>query len=244
MRVLHLIERALTKSSGIVSVGIALAAVTMLLVQLAPAATVNYTAGDVAPMQFPGPYPPPAGASHLLDGEGYPGDEVGLTSYSDSLPLVPGTYTQQINTLDWSVSYTYNGTDGDLGNDSPSGGDWPDLNFPFTLTRTLSFAGGSTGSISQTGLLRTTWDDDYLSLNAGSTSTFFVPGYQIDVTPLAVAEANVQSAPGFPSGTPWSQAPRAVTAEFVVTAVPEPATIALVGLGLVGGVLFLRRKRR
>ena len=96
------------------------------------------------------------------------------------------------------------------------------------MTRSLSFGGGPVGSISQTGLLRVTWDDDYLSLNAGGTSTFFVPGYQIDVTPLAVAETNVLSAPGFPFGTPWIQADQDVTAQFVVTAVPEPSTLVLV----------------
>ena len=180
-----------------------------------------------------------------MDGEGYAGDSVGLASYLGSLTLTPGTYTQNINTLNWSVSYTYNSPDGYLGITDPGPVSWPELDFPITMTRSLSFGGGPVGSISQTGLLRTTWDDDFLSLNAGGTSTFFVPGYQIDVTPLAVAETNVLLAPGFPFGTPWVQDPLDVTAQFVVTAVPEPSTLVLGLVGFAGlGLVTLRKKFR
>lgn len=233
----------LMKKHKSVLAGIVLAAVAITLAQPVHAAAVSYTAGAVGPTQFPGPFPPPAGAPHLVDGEGYAGDAVGLASYLGSLTLTPGSSVQTINTLNWSVSYTYNGTDGSLLNDSPAGGDWPELDFPITLTRSLSFGGGPIGSISQTGLLRVTYEDDYLSLNAGGTSTFFVPGYQIDVTPLALEETNVLLAPGFPLGTPWIQADRDVPAQFVVTAVPEPSSLVLVlTAAIAAGVGAWRRR--
>ena len=225
---------------------VALAIIALPLANLAQAATVSYTAGGVAPTQFSGPnLPAPTNAPHVLDGEGYAGDSVGLASYADSLPLIPGTYTQQIDTLTWSVSYTYNSPTGYIGTTNPGPADWPELDFPITLTRTLSFGGGPVGSISQTGMLRSTWDDDYLSLDAGGTSTFFVPGFQIDVMPLGLPETSVSSIPGFPLGTPWQQPDRAVMAQFVVTAVPEPTTLVLGLVGFAGlGLVNLRKKFR
>ena len=210
---------------------------------LAQAATIGYTVSGLAPTSYPGPFAPPAGAPHLLDGLGYAGDAVGFVTYSGTLDLTPGTSVQQINTLSWAVSYTYNGTDGSLLNDSPGGGDWPDLSFTVDGSRTMSFGGGPVSSLSQTGLLKATWDDDYLSLSAGLTSTFFVPGYQIDVTPLGLAVANVTSAPGFPLGTPWIQPDRDIMAEFTVTAIPEPGTLMLAVGGLTGLAAWSRRRR-
>lgn len=206
----------------------------------AMAVSIGYTVTDVAPTSYPGPFAPPAGAPHLIDGLGYAGDSVALASYSDTLDLTPGTYVQKINTLNWSVSYTYNGTDSSLLNDSPDDGDWPDLNFAISAIRSMSFGGGPAGSLGQSGLLQSTWNDDYLSLDGGPTSTFFVPGYQIDVTPLALGVANVTNAPGYPGGTPWIQPDRDVLAQFVVTAVPEPASLSFLTLGVIG---LLRRRR-
>jgi hypothetical protein len=71
-----------------------------------------------------------------------------------------------------------------------------------------------------------------------------VPGYQIDVTPLALEETNVLLAPGFPLGTPWIQADRDVPAQFVVTAVPEPSSLVLVLTAAIAvGVGAWRRRR-
>jgi len=220
-----------------------IAAAILALAGLAQAASIGYTVAGLAPTSYPGPVAPPAGAAHLVDGLGYAGDAVGFATYSGTLDLTQGTSVQQINTLSWAVSYTYNGTDGSLLNDSPGGGDWPDLSFTVDGSRTMSFGGGPVGSLSQTGLLKATWDDDYLSLSAGLTSTFFVPGYQIDVTPLGLAVANVTSAPGFPLGTPWIQPDRDIMAEFTVTAIPEPGTLMLAVGGLTGLAAWSRRRR-
>ncbi len=220
------------------------AAAIFAVAGLANAATIGYTVSGLGPTNYPGPFPPPAGAPHLVDGLGYSGDAVAFGTYSGTLDLTPGTYVQKINTLTWAVSYTYNGTDGSLANDSPAGGDWPDLLFPIAGARTMSFGGGPAASLSQSGLLQTTWDDDYLSLSAGSTSTFFVPGYQIDVTPLALPVANVTSAPGFPGGTPWSQPDRDIMATFTVTPVPEPGTLVLLVTAGLGLLCYAWRRRR
>lgn len=217
----------------------ALAAVLALGVA-AQAAVVSYTVTDVAPTSYAGPVAPPAGALHLLDGEGYPGDTVGLTQYTGTLDLTPGTYIQKVNTLNWQVSYTYNGTDNDLNNDSPDGGDWGDLLFAVNANRTISIDGGPAVALNQSGQLQSTWVDDYLSLAAGSTTTILVGGYQVEITPLALDPVGLDAAPGFPLGTPWTQADRDVLASFVVTAVPEPASLGLLGVAAMG--LLARRR--
>lgn len=207
----------------------------------AQAALVPYTVTSVASADYSGPFPPPAGAPHLLDGEGYPGDTVELSTYSGMIDLTPGTTIQKVNTLVWNVSYTYNGTNGTLADDSPAGGDWPDLTFTVDAERTMSIDGGAAQALTQDGTLKTTWDDDYLSMNDGGTTTFIVGIYQVEVTPLGLPVANVNNIDGYPLGTPWHQSDRDVTAQFVITEIPGPTPLALIGLG---GLLKARRRRR
>ena len=213
------------------------ATIAVCLALAGPAAAVNYTVAGWGPTQFLGPHAPPEGAP--WGPNGYPGDTVQLVTYTGTLNLAPGTSVQKINTLLWTVDYTYAGTDDDWTNDAT--GDWLQLQFPINAARKMSFVGGCAGSLSQTGLLEVLWSNDYLAVNAGSTSTFFIPGYQIDVTPLAVA----RKAAVFPSGPPWVQPSRDMTAQFVVTEVPIPEPVTMAGLMLgIGSVVTYVRKRR
>jgi hypothetical protein len=210
---------------------VAVAAITAMAA-LAHAESIGYTVSGLGPTQYPGPYTPPAGAPHLVDGLGYPGDAVGLTTYTGTLDLTPGTYIQKINTLNWSISYTYAGTDNDWTNDDS--GDWVQLQSLVNATRTISFNNGPAGFLVQTGLLEVNWDNDYLAVSAGLTSIFDVPGYQIAVTPLAVARTAGSNFAGFPGGTPWIQPAQDIMARFDITAVPEPGTLALLGMAALG----------
>jgi hypothetical protein len=219
------------------------AAVALTAGPAVAAITVSYTVDGWGPTYYPG-NPVPAGAPHLLDGYGYPGDAVGLVTYTDTLNLTPGTYYQKINTLSWDVNYTYNGTDDLWTNDTdlPRSTYWPELQFTITAIRSMSFDGGPAASISQLGSLRTNWDNDFLGMSEGLTTTFYVPGYQIDVTPLGLSETEVLIWDGSP---PCSQPSRDVMARFDVTAIPEPATILVWGLlGVVAAGYGVWRRRR
>jgi hypothetical protein len=222
-----------------------LVGVVALLGVCAPAGAVlvSYTVGGVQATNYPG-NPVPPGAPHLVDGYGYPGDAVGLTTYTATVDLPLGTSVLKISTLTWSVSYTYNGTDNDWTNDGflPRSTYWPELQFSINAARTMSFVGGTAGSLSQTGLLRTNWDNDYLGISAGSTSTFFVPGYQIDVTPRGLTEAEVTVWDGSP---PCDQPDRDMMATFVVSEapIPEPLTLLAVGSAVAGIAGYIRRRR-
>ena len=140
---------------------VAAIAVCLALAGPAAAVTVNYTVAGWG-QQFPGPVTPPAGSPHMLDGLGYPGDRVALGIYEGTLNLTPGTSFQKINTLNWSVSYTYAGTETQW--DYPA--HWSDLSFNIAAARNMSFDGGSSGSLNQTGLLEVLWSNDYLALSA------------------------------------------------------------------------------
>jgi hypothetical protein len=168
------------------------------------------------PTQFPGPNTPPEGAPWGVDG--YPGDTVELVTYTGTLDLTPGTYNLKINTLLWTIDYTW--ADGNNPNAGES--EWENLYFNFDAIRSISFNGGPAGSLGQTGLLESTWYNDYLALNEGATCSFTVQGYRIDVTPLGLS----RTGGSFSGGNPWIQPQRDIMARFDI--VPEPPSVALV----------------
>jgi len=209
-------------------------AVVLVMAGVSRASSVSYTVDGLAPTQFPAATTPPADATWGVNG--YPGDTVALESYAGTLDLTPGSYVQKINTLDWTIDYTYGGTATDSSESA-----WTDQSFNLALARHMSFGGGPATSISQTGLLVSTWDNDYLTVNDGGSAVFTVAGYRIVVTPLGV-----DTTPGsnFDGDNPWVQPQQDVMARFDVTALPLP-TAASVGMTMLGGlgVLVAMRKR-
>jgi hypothetical protein len=189
-------------------------AISGLAVALPAHATlVTYSVDGVAAQQFPGPITPPADAP--WGPNGYPGDTVALQSYTGSFDLVAGSSVQQINTLLWTIDYTYAGTATD-----PTA--WSNLSFAFDAARNMTIDGVGPVSLSQAGSLDVTWDNDYLGLAGGSTVTFYVQGYRVDVTPLAVAPTGGSN---FDGSNPWVQPNQDIMAQFDVTAVPEATTM-------------------
>ena len=191
------------------------------------AIVVPYTVDGVASQQFASPVTPPADAPWGVSG--YPGDTVGLQSYTGTLNLAIGTTIQKINSLLWTVDYTYGGTATD-----PNA--WSDVQFNLSATRDIHIGAG-TATLSQSGLLSASWDNDYLGVAAGSTVSVYNQGYRIDITPLAVESSG---ATNFDGSNPWVQPAQDMYAQFVVTAAdsvvaaPEPGSIA----ALVGLLLF------
>lgn len=213
--------------SSIFRVTAVIALVACVFVWAQPSfASISYSVGDTGELQFPGLVTPPANAP--WGPNGYPGDTVQIFGTAGSLPGA-GVYDLVVGTLHWVIDYTYGGTATD-----PN--DWSNLSFVVApLNRLIDFdMGAASGSISQQGDLFVTFDNDYLSLDAGSTSTFYVPGFQIDVTPLGLAEVGGSD---FSGGNPWTQPDRDVLARFVVTelAVPEPSMITVFSLYSLGG---------
>jgi hypothetical protein len=204
------------------------AAAILTVAGFAQAQTVDYTVYGWAPTQYPAPTTPPANAPWGVNG--YPGDTLGTVAYTGTLNLTPGTYKLEIDTLTWKIDYTYGGTATD-----PTA--WSDVVSNVTATRGISFAGGPAGTISQTGILDCAWDNDYLTLNDGPTSSFVVGGYQVDVTPLGLSD----SGSSFDGSNPWTQPDQSMEATFTVTATPEPATMCFLALG---GLALLRNRRK
>jgi len=204
------------------------AIVIFVMAMSAGATTINYTVSSWGPTQYPASTTPPTDAPWGVNG--YPGDTLEMVTYTGTLDLTPGTYNLKINTLKWTIDYTYGGTETQW--DYPD--HWSDLSFNINTSRGMSI-GTAADSLSQAGLLEVTWFNDYLSFGSGSTTSFTVQGYQVDVTPLGLSRV---AGSNFSGSNPWAQPERDVMARFDV--VPDPATIYLLGLG---GLGLLRRKR-
>jgi hypothetical protein len=190
------------------------AVVIFALAVPAGAVTINYTVSGWGPNQYPASITPPANAPWGVNG--YPGDTLELVTYTGTLDLTPGTYNLKINTLKWTIDYTYGGTETD-----PN--DWSIVLQNITAIRSISFDGGPSGSLSQTALLENQWDNDFLTIYEGATSSFTVGGFQVDVTPLGL---NQFGGTNFSGDNPWVQPEQDIIARFDV--VPEPPSVALV----------------
>jgi len=213
---------------------VAAIALCLALAGPAPALTVSYTVDGLGPTSYPGPVTPPAGSP--WGPNGYPGDTVELVTYTGTLDLTPGSYTQTINTLLWKINYTYAGTS--TAWDYPA--NWTDpLLFSIAAGRGMSI-GTAADSLSQAGLLEVKWDNDYLSFSQGSTTTFYVDTYRVDVTPLGLARVGGTN---FSGSNPWTQPNRDMMARFDVTLVPEPVTMAGLMMGIGVLVTYVRKRR-
>ncbi len=207
----------------------ALAIATFAVAWPTRADIITYIVDGVAAQQFPAATTPPSNAP--WGPNGYPGDTVELQTYTGSFDLVPGITIQKVNTLLWTVNYTYGGTATD-----PNA--WSDLDFFPNACRNMTI-GSETESFTQTGLLHVTWFKDYLSFDAGSTASFYIDGYRVDVTPNAVPISEA----GGSANPPWVQPPQDMMAQFTVQQVPEPAIWSLLALGI-GALLGGRSLRR
>jgi hypothetical protein len=223
--------RSVLRMSGLGKLSVVAAVlILMCLGGIAHADMVNYTVSGWGPTSYPAATTPPANAPWGTNG--YPGDTLQLQTYSGTLNLTPGTYTQQINTLLWTINYTYGGTATD-----PTA--WSNLSFNVNAPRTISFASGPTGSLSQTGTLDATWDNDYITLVNGTTISLIVQGYKVDITPLGIDQTGGTN---FSGSNPWVQPPLDIMATFTVSAVPIPGALFLFAPGL--GLLAISRRRK
>lgn len=209
-----------------------------------PSFAVLYTSGTWS-STFPGPYtPPPPNPDNPLPHPSYPGDTVTLLGHSGTLDLVPGSYVKQLNTLDWIIDWTWGGDDA-YNDEGDWDASWPDLSIDFTMVSDFTI-GTATGTISQGGRLSINWDNDYVSLFDGPASLFQVDGYNIRVTPLAMAAVGGSNFDPWPI-PPWNQPDLNVMARFEVEPVPEPSGLVLTGLRLAfvgGGSIHAARRRK
>ena len=173
-------------------------------------ADISFTVLGWGPNQYPASITPPENAPWGIDG--YPGDTLEMVAYTGTLDLTPGTYYMKINTLKWTIDYTYGGTTTD-----PD--DWSDVLHNITAIRSISFDGGPSGSLSQTALLENQWENDFLTINEGSTTSFSVGGFYVYVTPLGLVRTGGSN---FSGDNPWVQPERDITAQFVITPIPHP----------------------
>ncbi len=190
----------------------------------AHAALVTYEVDSVA-ASFPSPITAPTEASWGKDG--YPGDSVQLQSYTGQFDLSPGTSSQLINSLLWTVNPTYAGT---------NAGPWTNYEFTVNASRVIHI-GASATTLSQTGTLAVTYFSDTLAFSSnGPTASLLFNGYKIDITPQSLPSALTADDFGI-------QSPQPMYAQFVITPVPEPETygMMMVGLGLMG---FMVRRRK
>ena len=111
----------------------------------------------------------------------------------------------KINTFKWIIDYTYGGTETDCDH-------WSDVVHNITAARSISFSSGASGTLSQEMVLKNTWDNDYVTINDGSTVSFAVGRYQIDVTPLGTSFVGSN----FSGSNPWTQPDVDIYAKFVV----------------------------
>ena len=133
-------NRAALIMSGMSKLYIVTAVLTLLSAGGIAHATITYTVDGWGSTQYPGLLTPPADAPWGVDG--YPGDTLQLLGFTGTLEL--GSSVKQINTLLWTIDYTYGGTP------EP----WPDMNLAITKARNISLDGGQTGSLIQAGNLR------------------------------------------------------------------------------------------
>lgn len=219
--------------SGLGKLSVLTAALALLFLGgTAHAITVDYTVSGWGPTSYPAPTTPPAGAP--WGPSGYPGDTLQFQTYSGVLNLTPGVSILQISTLLWTINYTYGGTATDYSQSA-----WSDLAFSVNAPLAISFASGPTGSLGQTGTLLSTWDNDYLTIASGSTTSLIVQGYEVDITPLGVATTPGTS---FSGSAPWVQPSMDIMATFNVFPVPIPCAIFLFAPGL--GLLAIGRRRK
>lgn len=198
----------------------------------AGAVETSYTVEGWGPTWFPATVTPPVNAPWGIDG--YPGDTLEMVTYTGTLDLTPGTYNLKVNTLEWTIDYTYGGTE-----TNPSA--WSNLLHNITFIRSISFDGGTSGSLSQTGILENQWENDFLTINEGSTSSFTVGGFRVDVTLLGLNQFGGSNYEGY---NPWVQPNQDIKARFDVSAVavPVPGAVILGGIG-VSLVGWMKRRK-
>jgi hypothetical protein len=203
----------LMKTARIVKFSLTAAILGMVFVSPAAAETVSYTVGGWGPQQFPAPTPPPDYCPWGSDG--YPGDTVELEEYTGTLELAPGTYVLKINTLLWTIDYTYGGTETDCD-------DWSDVFFTLDVARSIE-VGGESGALTQSGSLQCTWENDFLAFAEGPTTVLTVGEYEVNVTPLLFGpQEGVFDKCDFPCAQP----PYDLWARFVVEGGPASAQAA------------------